>query len=118
MSVNEFLEKIKNKQPVGFSETMSVINENYVYQPCQFHNGLADERLVNEAGTNEGSCRIFAFAQIHQLDQQETLDLFGDYYRQDVLGNPNGKDHQNIRNFMKFGWAGLEFEGQALTPKV
>jgi len=35
-----------------------------------------------------------------------------------VLGNPQGTDHQNIRNFMKIGWIGIAFEGDALKPRV
>ena len=43
--------------------------------------------------------------------------LWGQYYR-DVLKNPDGDDHQNIRNFMKYGWEGVPFEnGIALTRK-
>lgn len=116
MSVQELLEKISNRQPVSFDQTMAVINQHYQYRPCQFSNGLGEEKLINAAGTNEGSCRIFAFAAIHNLDEPETLALFGDYYRVDVLANPDGTGHQNIRHFMKFGWAGIEFEGDALIP--
>ena len=115
MSLASFLEKIKNNAAVSFDETMAVINENYHYQPTEFSNGLGEQCLINKAGTNEGSCRIFAFAQIHQLDQQQTLNLFGDYYRVDVLANPTGTGHQNIRNFMQYGWEGIHFNGEALT---
>lgn len=115
MSLISFLEKIKNNEAVSFDETIAVINENYHYQPTEFSNGLNEHRLINKAGTNEGSCRIFAFAQIYQLDQPQTLNLFGDYYRVDVLKNPDGTSHQNIRNFMQYGWAGISFNGEALT---
>ncbi|MGZ8136526.1 MAG: HopJ type III effector protein [Methylococcaceae bacterium] len=117
MSLATFLEKIKNHEPVSFNETVSVITENYDYQATEFSNGLNEHKLVNQAGANEGSCKIFAFAQIHQLDQQQTLDLFGDYYRLDVLHDPDGTGHQNIRNFMRYGWKGICFNGQALTAK-
>jgi hypothetical protein len=33
------------------------------------------------------------------------------------LKNPAGTDHQNIRNFMKTGWNGIQFEGEALVSK-
>lgn len=49
--------------------------------------------------------------------KEETLALFGDFYRNDVLKNPGGNDHQNIRNFMEFGWDGILFEGEALREK-
>jgi len=46
------------------------------------------------------------------------LALFGDYYRSDVLKNPEGSDHQNIRNFMHKGWAGVTFKGEALRAEA
>ena len=115
MSLASFLEKINNNVPVSFDETIAVIIENYQYQATEFSNGLNQDTLVNKAGTNEGSCKIFAFAQIHQLDEQQTLNLFGDYYRLDVLNDPQGTGHQNIRNFMKYGWEGICFNSAALT---
>ena len=68
MSLASFLEKINNNIAVSFEETIAVITENYHYQAAEFSNGLNEHTLVNKAGTNEGSCKIFAFAQIHQLD--------------------------------------------------
>ncbi len=117
MSLNTFLEKIANQEQISFTETLSFIAEHYDYQPTEFSNGLQDELLVSPAGTNEGSCKIFAFAKIHQLDPQQTLNLFGDYYRIDVLSDPTGNSHQNIRLFMKYGWNGIRFTGQALQTK-
>lgn len=117
MSLASFIEKITNNDPVSFDETIAVITENYHYQPTEFCNGLNEQLLVNQAGTNEGSCKIFAFAQLNRLDQQQTLNLFGDYYRLDVLNDPNGTGHQNIRNFMQYGWKGIGFNGVALTAK-
>jgi len=117
MSLASFIEKVKNNEAVSFDETISIITDNYNYQATEFSNGLNDQLLVNQAGTNEGSCKIFAFAQLNQLNQQQTLNLFGDYYRLDVLNNPDGTGHQNIRNFMQFGWDGIRFNGEALTAK-
>lgn len=116
MTVASFLEKVKNNAPISFAETIEIITENYHYQATEFSNGLDEQLLVNQAGTNEGSCKIFAFAQINGLDQQQTLSLFGDYY-QDVLNDPQGTGHQNIRNFMRFGWKGISFKGVALLAK-
>jgi len=117
MSLTTFINKIKKGDPVSFAETMAIINDNFHYQPIRFTNGLIDDLLINAAGSNEGSCKIFAFSLLHQLDKQQTLELFGDYYRIDVLTNPEETDHQNIRNFIKYGWDGISFEGQALTAK-
>ncbi len=117
MSLAAFLEKINNNQPISFDETIAVITENYHYEPTEFSNGLNDNRTINSAGSNEGSCKIFAFAQLNQLNQQHTLRLFGDFYTLDVLNDPTGTSHQNIRNFIQYGWEGISFSQQALTKK-
>ena len=97
----------------SFQETIAYIDTNYNFTPTTFKNG----NQINNAGDNNGSCKIFAFAKLHQLEKEETLALFGSYYFEDVLKNPNGNDHQNIRNFMIFGWDGISFEGDALELK-
>ncbi len=107
----DLLNQLKQQENnVEFEQVMQVIADNYQYQPTAFTNGL----LVNEAGSNEGSCKIFYFAFIHKLNPQQTLACFGRYYREDVLKNPTGDDHGNIRNFMKTGWQGIEFPQAAL----
>ena len=116
MTLNHFIGRIKAGQTVDFQDTMAIIAEHYHYHPAEFNNGLL-QPLVNEAGRNEGSCKIFAFAKLNDLNQAQTLALFGDYYRKDVLENPAATDHQNIRNFMRDGWAGIHFKSEALTPK-
>lgn len=116
MMLNEFVTYVTNGGQVKFEDTMAVIAENYDYQPTEFSNGLQSP-LRNAAGQNEGSCKIFAFARLHALDRSQTLALFGDYYRQDVLNHPDATDHQNIRRFMQDGWPGISFNGEALTLK-
>lgn len=96
---------------IEFTDVMAVISAEYNYLPTAFTNG----DLRSEAGTNEGSCKIFYFAQLNELSEQTTLALFGQYYRVDVLQNPDGTDHGNIRNFIKSGWQGVTFEGIALV---
>ena len=118
MSANSLLDKIKiQPEIVGFDEVMAFIADHYTYTPTRFVNGAGDDKVVNEAGTNEGSCKIFAFARLNGLSDQETLTCFGSYYRDDVLAHPNGQDHANIRTFMRHGWAGIHFDGDALVAK-
>jgi len=97
---------------VEFTSVMQVINQFYSYTPVGFSNG----KLQNVAGSNEGSCKIFHFAQLHALSETKTLHLFGRYYRDDVLANPTGGDHTNIRHFILTGWSGIKFDNLALTP--
>ena len=117
MTLTNFLQKAKNNEHVSFDETIAVITENYEYTPSEFKNGLTNKQLFNAAGSNEGSCKIFSFAQINQLNPQQTLGLFGDYYRKEVLDDPTGTGHQNIRNFIQYGWEGINFTQQALKAK-
>lgn len=105
------LDKIRNTpEEVSFQEVIAYIDENYTFTPTKFTNG----EVVNEENQNNGSCKIFSFAKKQGLSVEQTLHLFGDYYRVDVLQHPENEDHQNIRNFIKFGWEGISFEGEAL----
>lgn len=105
------LDKIRNTpEEVSFQEVIAYIDENYTFTPAKFTNG----EVVNEENQNNGSCKIFSFAKKQGLSVEQTLHLFGDYYRVDVLQHPENEDHQNIRNFIKFGWEGISFEGEAL----
>lgn len=114
MNLTQFLEKLNTTpQTIGFKETMAIIESEYNFTETAFKNGDTH----NEAGQNSGSCKLFAFAQLNNLSQEATLACFGDYYRKDVLENPNATDHGNIRNFMKYGWEGIQFDGTPLTTK-
>ncbi|MGL1889412.1 MAG: HopJ type III effector protein [Reichenbachiella sp.] len=114
MELAAFISKAKKTpESITFEETMSVIENNFDFTPTTFQNG----DTKNEAGQNSGSCKLFAFAQLQNLTPQQTLHCFGNYYREDVLQDPNGDGHQNIRNFMLHGWLGIYFEGEALVGK-
>ena len=103
----------KAPETINFKEVIAYIDENYDFTPTKFTNG----NTINEANQNNGSCKVFSFAQLKNLSKEQTLSLFGEFYREDVLNNPDGTDHQNIRNFMKFGWDGISFDGEALKKK-
>ena len=113
-NISDFIDNVKpNTESVSFQEVINLIDSNYNFTPTAFKNG----NQQNNAGENNGSCKIFAFAKKNNLDKDETLVLFGSYYFDDVLKNPDGNDHQNIRNFMIFGWDGISFDGEALKFK-
>jgi len=103
----------KAPETINFKEVIAYIDENYDFTPTKFTNG----NTTNEANQNNGSCKVFSFAQLKNLSKEQTLSLFGEFYREDVLNNPDGTDHQNIRNFIKFGWDGISFDGEALKKK-
>lgn len=112
MTIDELISNLRSHpDTIEFNDVMDVINDNYAYTPTKFENG----EIISEAGFNEGSCKIFYFAQLHSLSETETLSLFGHYYRDDVMGNPAGDDHSNIRNFILDGWLGIKFDGIVLN---
>jgi hypothetical protein len=112
--MQQFLQRLASApETIAFNDTIAVIDAHYDFTPTAFRNG--DQQ--NEAGQNNGSCKVFSFARLHRLTPEQTLYCFGSYYRDDVLKNPQGTDHQNIRNFSRTGWDGIVFQGDALTPK-
>jgi hypothetical protein len=108
---------INEPEVIEFDDVIQVISQYYDYTPTRFTNGKGDTMVINEAGTNEGSCKIFAFARLNGLNAKQTLASFGRFYREDVLLHPDKTDHGNIRNFMLYGWDGIQFSGNVLTAK-
>ena len=115
---DDLIDKIRTRpEAVEFQEVIDMIDTHYIYTPTSFINGTGDTAVTNSSGENEGSCKIFSFAKINELDQAQTLNCFGHYYRDDVLNNPDGQDHANIRTFMKHGWKHVNFEKTALNKR-
>lgn len=114
MGIKSFIEKLRNNpKNIQFSETMAVIESNYDFTPTAFKNG----ELENTEDQNSGSCKLFAFAIKQGFTKEETLACFGEHFFDNVLKDPNGTGHQNIRNFMKTGFKGLYFKGEPLKKK-
>lgn len=109
--LTSLLEKLKTNS-LPFKEVIAFIETHYNHQPTAFKNGT----LYNDANQNQGSAKVFAFAQLNTLNKTDTLFLFAEHY-QSVLKDPDGTDHQNIRQFMIHGWPGIVFEGLALSAK-
>ncbi|GAX16173.1 hypothetical protein FisN_3Hh346 [Fistulifera solaris] len=102
-----------NADDLKFEDVIAMIDTYYESQILEFKNG----DMVNKPGENEGSAKVLSYAALSGLDKETTLKLWGQYYRE-VLADPKGDSHQNIRNFMKYGWEGVPFEnGIALTRK-
>jgi len=109
--LTSLLNKLNGKKIV-FKDVVAFIDQHYQHHPTAFKNG----NTYNEASQNQGSARVFAFAQINNLSKENTLQLFAEHY-QAVLNTPLDTDHQNIRQFMAHGWAGIAFEGKTLEPR-
>ncbi len=114
MQLDSFFSKLKHTpEQISFTETIATVDANYEFTPTAFSNG----ELENAIGQNSGSCKLLSLAKLHNLSAAETLHCFGDYYRIDVLQHPDATDHQNIRNFIRFGWDGVRFDEAALRLK-
>lgn len=104
------------REVVPFADTLALIGELYDYAPTALSNGIGEDRLDSPAGTNEGSCKVFAFARLNGLSKEATLACFGEHY-QAVLNDPAGTGHPNIRLFMRHGWEGIAFESMPLATR-
>ncbi len=109
--VSGILERLKRKE-VKFADVIGLIDAHYTHVPTAFENGAQK----NGSTENQGSAKVFAFAQLNRLDKEQTLLLFAEHYEA-VLAAPESSDHQNIRQFMLHGWEGITFQGTALTAK-
>jgi len=97
----------------NFEDTLALIERYFEYRPAGFHNGP----LFNAAGENAGSCRVFALGRYCNLNESDTLRLFAQHYQQ-VLDEPAGDSHGNIRQFIGTGWSGIRFDGEPLRPHI
>lgn len=96
---------------IAFKDTLALVEDHFDYNPKKFVNGSTE----SAAGANEGSCKVFSMGKLLGWSEKEVLTAFGEHYRQ-VLGDPNGSSHGNIRAFMKEGWPGVHFpEGLSLV---
>ncbi len=117
-SLNKVINQIKNiPDKTAFDDVIEIIDEFYRYTPTRFYNGADKNIIINASGENTGSCKIFTFARLNDLDKDQTLNCFGKYYREDVLMHPEGSNHANIRAFIKHGPDNINFDNDALQLK-
>jgi hypothetical protein len=93
----------------NFDDTLALVEQHFHYQPTGFHNGPE----FNASDENLGACKVFGIAQYCSLNEVDTLTLFAQHYKQ-VLDNPAGESHGNIRQFISTGWSGIRFENTPL----
>lgn len=109
--VSTLINNLKNHS-INFADVLKHIEAEYNHKPTAFKNG----DVYNEATQNQGSAKVLSYARLNNLSKEDTLLLFAEHY-QSVLDDPDGEAHQNIRQFMAYGWDGVLFEGDALTKK-
>lgn len=86
-----------------FIDTLSFIDAWFDYQPSAF----TFRDLANAAHENQGSCKIFALAQLLNLDNKQALLCFGEHYRN--LAHTPTNSHLNLRQLAKHGLTQIEF---------
>lgn len=113
MRVEDLLATLyQQPETLVFADVLATIEAEFDFTPTAFTNG----NLSNAATENQGSCKVFSFAHQAGLSQANTLALFAEHYR-DVLANPDGEAHQNIRQFMQHGWQQVSFASTPLVKK-
>ncbi len=101
--ITTLLTKLKTNS-ILFNEVTAFIDRQLEHTPTAFKNG----EVYNDANQNQGSAKVFRFAEFNDLSKEDTLLLFAEHYLS-VLASPEGIDHQNIRQFMAKGWDGIKF---------
>jgi hypothetical protein len=116
MDIQHLLTQLdQSPETLVFKEIIAAIDAAYEFSPVAFLNN----GLENAQGENQGSCKVFAFAKLHNLSKNHTLALFAEHFFKSVLLKPDGTDHQNIRHFLKSEDAlnGVVLSGNALSLK-
>lgn len=81
-----------------FGNTIQAIDSILETEPVDFVNG----EVPNTSGENLWSLKVLAFGKMMWFHTQEVLSMFWEYYRE-VIDNPDGNSHQNIRALQKTG---------------
>jgi len=108
---SEFLQQL-SQDDFQFETTLAFIEQHYNFTPSAFNNGGVE----NSAEQNQGSCKVFAVAELLQLSQQQALACFGQHYR-DVAATPAVDNHHNLRRVLKEGLADIRFDNFPLELK-
>jgi hypothetical protein len=109
---NEFLQQLQHDNFV-FETTLAFIETHFDFTPSAFDNGGVE----NSQEQNQGSCKVFALAQLFELTQQQALQCFGQHYR-DVLATPEVDNHHNLRRVLKDGLGNISFDRFPLEQKA
>lgn len=107
-----FLQQL-SEDTFAFETTLAFIDSHFIFTPSAFNNG----GVINSQEQNQGSCKVFALAQLLELSQQQALQCFGQHYR-DVLATPDVDNHHNLRRVLKEGLADIHFDHFPLVQKA
>lgn len=107
-----FLQQLNSDEHV-FATTLEFIETWFDFTPSAFQNGS----VANAVDQNQGSCKVFALAQLLELTQEQALRCFGEHYR-DVVATQDVDNHHNLRRLLKEGLADISFDSFPLTQKA
>ena len=108
----DFLRQLQQDTFV-FESTLEFIETHFNFTPSAFNNG----GVLNTLEQNQGSCKVFALAQLLEFSQQQALACFGQHYR-DVLATPEVDNHHNLRRVLKEGLGNISFDQFPLEQKA
>lgn len=108
---SDFLNAIQSDDH-QFSSTLDFIAEWFEFTPSAFMNG----NVANAVDQNQGSCKVFALAQLLELTNEQALRCFGEHYR-DVVATPDVDNHHNLRRVLREGLENITFDQFPLTQK-
>lgn len=109
---SEFFQQLQQDNFV-FETTLAFIEKHFDFTPSAFNNG----GVLNTQDQNQGSCKVFALAQLLDLNQQQALACFGQHYR-DVLATPEVDNHHNLRRVLQDGLSDISFDTFPLKQKA
>lgn len=99
---------------VRFAEVLQIVDKFDVNPYAGYTSGKGTQtEMHNAPGQNVASAKVFYLCSSLNTSKEATLRLFCEHYER-VLNEPDGSSHQNIRNFMRDGWSGIEFDGPIL----
>ena len=88
--------------------------DNFVFETTL---ALNNGGVLNTQDQNQGSCKVFALAQLLEFNQQQALACFGQHYR-DVLATPEVDNHHNLRRVLQDGLTDISFDTFPLKQKA
>ena len=65
----------KSPENINFKDIIAYIDENYDFTPTKFING----NTTNEANQNNGSCKVFSFAQQKIYQKNKHFNFLGNF---------------------------------------
>jgi len=100
-------------EELSFAQIIDTLDQHFSFLPGAFSVG----QVESSESENQKSLRVLAFAQMMQLPKEQALKLWGEHYRQ-VLQEPEGTSHGNIRAFLVGGFEAVRLPSGVISVKT